>query len=182
MPPADKAVVARLEGIPSICSAAHLRNADPRPLPARNAQRRDSCKLRSPADADGDPRRICTAALNQCSLIMLRCTGRPPGYRTKQLLEERTMKKNTCNRPEHRHDAGDLHDSCERRQHMGHYAGGLRCSRRSEIAWDPDVKTKITFDGKMDDWVNAGYTPTRSSPATWLRGSATARPCPRTGP
>ena len=50
-----------------------------------------------------------------------------------------------------------------------------------EIAWDPDVKTKITFDGKMDDWVNAGYTPYKVEPRN-MAGSATARPCPRTGP
>lgn len=45
-----------------------------------------------------------------------------------------------------------------------------------EIAWDPDVKTKITFDGKMDDWVNAGYTPYKVEPrnmAAWVGDSTT---------
>ncbi len=45
-----------------------------------------------------------------------------------------------------------------------------------EIGWDPAVKSKITFDGKMDDWVAAGYTPYKVEPrnmAAWVGDSTT---------
>ncbi len=68
------------------------------------------------------PRRAAVGLHSVC-----RQTGRPPGCRTNHPKKQlryggKNNEKNTCNRPERRHDAGDLHDSCGR-HYMGHHAG-----------------------------------------------------------
>ena len=43
-----------------------------------------------------------------------------------------------------------------------------------KITWDPDAADKITFDGDMSDWANAGYNVYKLGPnnfASWIGGS-----------